>query len=483
MENLKSQGTKAFLWDFSGKIATQGMGFIISIFLARLLEPSDFGLIAIVMVIVGIASVFTDVGLGGALIQRRRLLSVHYSSVFYFNIFSGLMLTVITYFSAGWIGAFYNNDKLILLTQVMSLSFVINAFSSVHTTKLRKELNYAVLTKASFISSLASGGIGVYLAFHGAGVWSLVTQMLSMGVVYNIIIWTATKWRPSLGFSWKALNKLWDFGFRMFLSAIIASTFERLDFLIIGKVFSPVTLGYFQRAKSLNNLVIQYSSGSLMTILFPILSTVQTDLPRFQNIVIKMTGIINFIVFLLLGCLYLISEELIVLLFSEKWLPSVEIFKILILSGFGYPISALLVNILGGRGNSKAFFRLEIYKTILLGINLIVLYLWGIQIYLYGVLVTSLFAVLLNIFFAAHEINLPAFAFVKPFFIQMIISIIATICVLLLMKTVIVNGILLLILKISLFSIFYFFINGLFKTDSYFYFKKESFILLKNRGY
>ena len=129
----------------------QGMGFIISIFLARLLEPSDFGLIAVVMVIIVIASVFSDIGLGSALMQRRKLLSVHYSSVFYFNILAGLILALITYFSAGWIGAFYNNDELIPLAQVMSLSFIINAFSSVQSTKLRKKLNYAALTKASFI--------------------------------------------------------------------------------------------------------------------------------------------------------------------------------------------------------------------------------------------------------------------------------------------------------------------------------------------
>jgi O-antigen/teichoic acid export membrane protein len=131
MQDLKQQGIKAFIWDFSGKIVTQGMSFIVTIFLARLLDPSEFGLIAMIMVIIGIASVFSDVGLSSALIQRRKLLPIHYSSVFYFNIFVGSILTLITYFSAGWIAKFYQNDALIPLTQVMSISFVINAFSSV----------------------------------------------------------------------------------------------------------------------------------------------------------------------------------------------------------------------------------------------------------------------------------------------------------------------------------------------------------------
>ena len=150
--------------------------------------------------------------------------------------------------------------------------------------------------------------------------------------------------------------------------------FIRLDFLIIGKLFPPATLGFFQRAKSLNSMVVQYSSGSLMSVLFPVLSKVKNDLPRFQSIVLKALGVISFIVFLLLGSLYLISEELIVLLFSAKWLQSVEFFKILVLSVFGLPISTLLVNVLSSRGNSKAFLRLEIYKKVIVTINFVVLY-------------------------------------------------------------------------------------------------------------
>jgi len=365
MSSLKQQGTVAFIWDFFGKIATHGMGFIVSVFLARLLEPSDFGLVAMVMVIIGIATVFTDIGLGSALIQRRRSHTTHYSSVFYFNIAIGLLLTTITYLSASWISEFYNNEQLILLTQVMSLLFIINAFTSVQSTILRKELNYKLLTKIRLISSLVSGVVGISLAFLDAGVWSLVAQALSMKIVYNIYIWIAAQWKPTLSFSWKALTQLWGFGFRMFLSGMLNAIFTRLDFIIIGKLFLPETLGFFQMAKSLNLMVVQYTSGSLTAVLFPVLSKVQNDLPRFQNIIIKSLGVISFVVFLLLGALYLISEELIVLLFTEKWLPSVEIFKILVLSGFSYPISALLVNILSSRGNSKAFLRLEIYKKLI----------------------------------------------------------------------------------------------------------------------
>ena len=473
MTTLKAQGTKAFIWDFFGKMTTYGMGFVVSIFLARLLEPSDFGLVAMVMVIIGMAAVFTDVGLGAALIQRRRVHPIHYSSVFYFNISVGFFLTLITYFSAYWISRFYHNEQLIPLAQVMSLSFIIGAFSSVQSTRLRKELNYALLTKIGLVSSVISGVTGISLAFWGAGVWSLVAQSLAQGIVYNILIWNAANWKPGLSFSWKALTQLWGFGFRMFLSGMLDAIFTRIDFLIIGKMFSAATLGYFQRSKSLNGMVIQYSSGSLMAVLFPILSKVQNDLPRFQNIVLKSLGIISFITFLLLGGLYLVSKELIVLLFSEKWLPSVDIFKILVLSGFAYPISALLVNVLSSRGNSKSFLRLEIYKKLIASVNFIVLYFWGINTFLYGLIVQASLAVSLNILFASREIKLPFFAFFKPIVMQMAIAIMAVFLTLSIAQNIESQDIIMLTIKGSVFTLFYVLINFIFKTSSWIYFLEQ----------
>lgn len=468
MDNLKAKGLSALLWDFFGKIARHGTTFIVTIFLARLLEPSDFGLIAIIMVIVMVAMVFTDVGLGGALIQRRRVLEIHYTSVFYFNVFVGSILALATFLSAHWISEFYENEQLVTITQVMSLMFIISAFSSVQINKLRKELNYVALAKANVSAAVLSGMISIALAFYGAGVWSLVTQVLSRGIFYNIFVWSASKWTPSLMFSFKALRQLWGFGFRMFLSASLEIVFSRLDILIVGKLFSPAILGFFDQAKRLNELIVQYSSGSIMAVMFPVLSKVQNDLPRFQNIAVKTLGIISFIVFFLLGVMYLISEELIVLLFTEKWLPSVEYFKILVLSGFAYPVSALFVNILSSRGNSKAYLRLEIYKKILLSINLYVGFLWGIDGYLYGLLIVNILGVSLNILFASREINLSFLSFVKPIITQMIIAVLAVLITVFLFSTE-MGIIITIMVKGLIFTVLYLLISKLFNTDPFNY--------------
>jgi O-antigen/teichoic acid export membrane protein len=467
MTDLKQQATKAFIWDFSGKLAMHGMSFITTIFLARLLEPSDFGLIAMVMVIIGIAGIFSDVGLGSALIQRKRILPIHYSSVFYFNITIGSLLTLLTYLSAPLIADFYDNQALIALTQVISFSFVLGAFSSVQSTKLRKELNYSLLTKVAFTASLISGVLGVSLAFYGAGVWSLVIQALSQRIIYNIIIWYASHWIPSKEFSLKALMQLWAFGFRMFLSAFLDTIFTRIDILIIGKLFTPVALGYFNLAKQLDQMVIHYSSGSLMSILFPVLSKVKNNIVRFQSITMKSLGIIIFIVFFLLGGLYLVSNELIIILFGERWLQTVGYFKILLLSGFGYPISALLVNVLSSRGNSKAFLRLEIYKKIIFGVNLTIGFIWGIEGYLYGLFIATTLAVLLNIYFVSHELDLPKMHFIKPIVIQMLITVVVTFFIVFINNNLELGHFWVFLIKGTEFTILYVLSNKFLNTNAY----------------
>ncbi|MBW6453478.1 MAG: oligosaccharide flippase family protein, partial [Methyloprofundus sp.] len=245
------------------------------------------------------------------------------------------------------------------------------------------------------------------------------------------------------------------------------------------------TLGYFQRAKSLNLLVVQYSSGSLMSVLFPVLAQVKNDLPRFRKIAIKMMGIISFIVFLLLGGLYLLSEELIILLFGEKWLPSVHFFQILVFSGFAYPVSALLVNILSSRGNSKGFLRLEVFKKSLVSINLLVLYFFGINSYLYGLMVTSVFGLSLNIFFATREIKSTFFSFLEPIVDQAIIVILSVVSAVYLISFMDMPSEILFFVEGFLFTILYLIFSWIFKTKSYYSFldqiiSKHKITLLEN---
>ena len=469
MSSIKSKGIEAFIWDLLGKVSVHASSFIVMIILARLLTPADFGLIAMIMVIVGIATIFSDIGLGGAIIQRRRLLQIHYSSVFFFNITAGFILTLLTFFSSNLIADFYNNRELIPIVQVMSTLFIISSFHALQIVILRKELNYKLLTQVTLTASISSGVIGIILAFLDFGVWSLVAQILSRELITNIVIWRKTAWIPSLSFSFKALKQLWGYGFNMFLSGVLDTIYEKLDYMIIGKLFSPSILGFFHQAKQLNLFVIKYSSGSLMSVLFPILSKIQKDIFYFRRVVIKSLGVICFITFLILGELYVTADELIVGLFGDKWEATIYYFKILALSGFAYPISALMVNILSSRGKSKDFLKLEIYKKIIQSVNLYILYLYGIDIFLYGLIITSILGTSLNIKFATNEIGLSFMSITRPIIISALITAIVTISTLFITSYINLNDFFMIIIKGGLFMVLYIAINWIFRVKSFEY--------------
>lgn len=471
--NLKSKATNAFLWDFLGKISIHSTGFIVSIFLARLLEPSDFGLIGIAMAMIGIAWAFSDMGLSGALIQRKRVLPIHYSSVFYLNIFISIILTSTTYLLANTIAIFYDDSRLVLIIEVISIYFILSSLTSVHIAMLRRELEFKQLAKISFISSLLGGILGVILAFNNFGVWSLIFQQLLSSIINIILIYRVTKYKIELKFSFKALFHLWKFGFRMFLSSLLENIFQRIDFMIIAKLFNPTMLGFFQRAKALDRMIITYSSESIMSVLFPVLSKIKNDLLRFQNIFIKFLGIISFVSFFLVGVFFLVSKELIILLFGQKWLISVGFFQILVLGSFIYPLSALFVNVLSSRGNSKAFLRLEIYKKIILSLNLSIGFIWGIYGYLYGLLIVYIISLYLNIIFVSKEIKLQQSTLIRPILIQAIITILSTVMVYSFNLNFLFSDIISLIVKSLEFMVLYIFFNHIFKVSSYQYFMSE----------
>jgi len=474
LSSLKKQGLTALIWDFFGKLSTQGMGFIVTIILARLLEPSDFGLVAMIMVVVGMAQVFSDVGLGSALIQKKEVLSIHYSSVFYFNLSIAFILALITYLSADSVASFYENKQLVPLIEVISILYILNALSSMQTIKLRKQLLYSVITKGRVIASVLSGVIGVGLAYKGAGVWSLVGQMLSHSIFNNVYLWLFSGWRPRTDFSFRALRQLWAFGFRMFIVSLMNAITTRLDFLIIGKLFPVATLGYFQRAKSLNLLVIQYTSGSLMSVLFPILSEVQTDLVRFRNIVNESLNILAALVFLLVGCLYLSSENIIVFLYSDKWLPSVQYMELLLLSAFSYPLNALYVNILSSRGNSKSFLKMAIIKKLIFVTNLALGFTWGIKGYLIGLIFVSFINIYISIHFSSREIGVSKWLLGKPLLVQMFIWLVSLSLTLIFLEKVELSKFAEFLVSNTVFVVIFIFCNWLFKSGSWLSISKQA---------
>jgi O-antigen/teichoic acid export membrane protein len=469
LETLKSKGIAAFVWDFLGKISTQGMSFFVTIILARLLEPSDFGLIAILLIITGAAQVLTDVGLGAALIQKSKVLSIHYSSVFYINLLLASLFTSAVYFGAGYFADIYSEDELQPLIKTISFIFIIKALTTVQIIRLKKELNYALLSKISFLSSLLSGVLGIYLALNDYGVWSIIFQIITQGLLFNIILWYSSSWLPKLEFSLTALLELWTFGFRMFITGLIEVIFSRIDFLILAKLVPMSTLGYYHRAKSFNELIVSYTSSSLMAVLFPLLSQIKNDLYRYQKLIEKILGILSFSVFLLLGGLYINAEDFIVFLFTDKWLESVVFMKIILLSAFGYPISALLKNVLSTRGNSKHYLELEIVKRVFHLLNLANLYFNGVYAYLYGLIIISFLCLFFDIYYVKKEIFLGFKELLLPIFLQMLLCVLSITITVFSLPIFELNSLMSFIMRTLLFLSIFIGSNAFFKISSFEY--------------
>lgn len=425
MSSLKQKGFKAFIWDFLGQISNQLISFVISIVLARILNPSDFGQIAMINVIIGFSSVFMDAGLGVALIQKKEINENEYGTVFFFNITTGLILALLLFFSSNLIASFYHKQELVSIAKSMSLLFIFNSFGNVIRVKLRKEFNNKVLVKSRLFSAFICGIVGITLAFTGFGVWSLVLQGLLNPVLVNLYIFTSVKWRPKLVFNFESLKNLWGFGFKMFLSGILDGIFVNLDSVVIGRLFSSVKLGHYYRSRSLNSLIIQYSSSSLMQVLFPLLATIQDDVERVKHVVRKSVHLLSFASFFLVSFFYITGSDIIIILFGSKWEPAIPYFKIIILSAYGYPFSSLLVNILSSTGNSKAFLQLEIVTKASLALNFIIGFYYGIEGYLYGYAVWTVFATWASILFAAKQLRVSQSFFIKNIYPYVLICIIS----------------------------------------------------------
>ena len=397
MSSLKRKSAIAIAWDFGGLLLNRGSGFIISIFLARLLSPEEFGLVGMAMVFIAISQVFIDVGFASALIQRKENSNLAYSSVFYFNLFSGLILTGMFYFLAPFIGKFYDSIEVTTLVRWLSLSFLFNSFNQVQSTILKKELNFKVLTIRGVIASNIAGILGIIAAFQGFGVYALVIQTLTSAILSTILLWSISSWKPSLHFSFKELRGLIGYSSYVFFDQIVSTAFGKIDVMVIAKLFSPATLGFYSRAVSLQSQVSIYSTSSIKKVFFPVLSSLQNDKKGYERVYFKVISVVAFISYGLTGVLYVLGESIIIGLFGEKWSPSVEIFEILILSVCNFPISTMIINAFMSKGFSKENFKIGLLRKSVRIIPLCLAYFYGIYEFTVAVVVVSYIMTFVNV--------------------------------------------------------------------------------------
>ena len=405
--SLKSKTLHGLFWSFFERIGQQGIQFIISIILARLLLPEQFGLIAMLTIFMAIAQSFINSGFGQALIQKKDATHIDECSIFYFNILVSFVAAGLLCVAAPWIADFYNQPLLTLLTRVLSLNLIINAFSLVQTTLLTKHIDFKTQLKVGMIATFLSGTIGVTMAFKGFGVWSLVAQSLGSNLFRTALLWFFNTWRPSLVFSLKAMRVMFGFGSRLLVSGLLDTVFRNIYLVVIGKLFSPAVLGFYSRAQRIQELPTKSLSSIISRVTFPVFSTIQDDSKRLKSGMRKAIATMAFVNFPLMIGLAVVAKPLVLVLLTEKWAPSVPYLKLLCLVGLLWPLHVINLNILMALGRSDLFFRLEVLKKILIVISIAVTYRWGIQAMIYGQIGVSILAYYLNSYYSGKLINYP----------------------------------------------------------------------------
>jgi O-antigen/teichoic acid export membrane protein len=405
LSDLKQKSIDAIIWNLVEKYGIQMVGLVIGIVLARLLTPSDYGLIGMITVFFAFASVFVNSGFGAAYIQKKDANEVDASTIFYFNLVVSIFFYVIFWFSAPLIAKFYEQEQLIDLFRVASIVLIINSFSMMQTTILTKEVKFKKKSLISLVSSLFSGVIGIAAALFNYGVWSLVIQQISKAIINALGLWFFYTWRPQLIFSVASLKSLFSYSSWILFANIIAVIFNNIYILTIGKFFPVAQLGFYTKAKGYQILVSQQPAAAVRVVSFPVFSKLQHDKIALKNSMKKFMQHTLFFIAPIVATLIVIANPLILVVLTQKWMPMVPYFQWLLIVGFLYPISLMNVQLLLAQGKTKLNFRISIIKNTLRILNIIVMYRFGVIYIIYGEVIVSFISILINAFYTKKLIS------------------------------------------------------------------------------
>lgn len=397
-KNLKQKAVSGVIWTSLQKYSTMIIQFISGIILARLLTPHDYGCIGMLSIFMVLSEAFIDGGFGSALIQKKHPTQEDYSTIFYWNLGMATIMYAILYVSAPAIARFYRIPLLCDVLRVQGILLFIYAFNLVQRNQLRKKLNFKVLSIVTITTSVISLIVTVLMAYHGFGVWSLVTQHLITAAIPAIIFWFFIKWRPILAFSWKSIRELFSFGSYMFLTHLITSFSIQIQGLLIGRFYNSSTMGYYSKALGTEKLSSQSISSVMSQVTYPLYAQVQDDKVAMINMIKRFAMTISYITFPLMFILIIIAKPIFVLLYSDRWIESVPYFQVLCLAGMINCLNSSNLQTISAIGKSRTMFLWTIVK---LAFRLVIviggLVLFGMKGLLAGVVLSTWFAFLVNI--------------------------------------------------------------------------------------
>ena len=394
------------VWTALQKYSTMFIQFISGIILARLLTPYDYGCIGMLAIFMTLAEAFIDGGFGSALIQKKQPTQEDYSTIFYWNLGMAVLMYAILFVSAPAISRFYKIPLLCNVLRVQGLVLFIYAFNIVQRNQLRKKLNFKVLSIVTITTSVIALGVTIFMAFKGFGVWALVAQHLITAAIPAIVFWFFIKWRPILVFSWKSFKELFGFGFYMFLTNLLNNFSVKIQGLLIGRLYSPATMGYYSKAHSTESLASASISSIMTQVTYPLYAEAQNNLKLLANMIRRLTMTISYVTFPLLFILLLLAKPIFILLYSERWLASIPYFQVLCIAGMGVSLTAVNTQAIAAIGKSKVMFVWTLIKRTI-GILLLVggLLLFGMKGLLVGVVISNWFSYFVNICLVSKHIG------------------------------------------------------------------------------
>ena len=467
-KNTKSDIIKNLVWRFAERCGAKLVTFFVSIILARLLSPEDYGTIALINVFITILSIFVDSGLGNALIQKKNADTLDFSTVFYTNIVFCVILYSLLYFCAPIIASFYENPELTLLVRVLGITILISGVKNVQQAYVSRNMLFKKFFFATLGGTIISAGLGIFGAVRGYGVWALVIQQVSNVLIGTIVLWRVVKWRPTKEFSIDRFRNLFQYGWKLLVSSLLDTGYNNLRQLIIGKLYSTSDLAFYEKGRQFPNLIVTNVNASIDSVLLPSMSNFQDDKIKIKNMTRRAIKISVYVMAPLMMGLFATATSVVQILLTDKWIGCVPFLRIFCVVYMFQPIHTANLNAIKAMGRSDLFLKLEVIKKII-GIALLLLTLpHGVMAMAYSLLISNVLSQIVNTWPNWKLLNYNYFEQLKDIMPSIILAVVMSIFVwtieLLNLSTIIT-----LVIQVALGAVIYIVGSKIFKIDSFVY--------------
>lgn len=361
-KSLKAKVVSGLIWKFGERIGARLISFIVSIVLARMLAPEDFGLVSLMLVFVALADTFVASGLGNALVQKKNADELDFSSVFYLCTVFSIVLYAVLFFSAPALAVFYKNPRLAVLLRVIGLRVLFFNVNTVQNAYVDRHLMFKRYFYSTISGTVLSAVVALGMAYAGFGVWALVAQNLVQTFAGTLVLWFTVRWRPILAFSWERMKALYSFGWKILVSSLITELYNHLRSLIIGRLYTATDLAYFTRGKSFPTLISDNITFSINSVMFPAIAKAQSDPQRVKNMTRRSIKTTSYIIMPMMIGMAAVAEPLVRFLLTDKWLACVPYLQITCITSALLPIQGANIQAIKAMGRSDIILRLDVVK-------------------------------------------------------------------------------------------------------------------------